>query len=957
MAQNEQINAIQDTPLQADAAHGVLANDPGSTLVLPLVQLLRTSGGGQIYFDTDGSYKYISAPGFSGVDTVQYTTDNAGTGTLTINVAATALVPFVSAGDQLGARHQITHGFGQVGSGVVTADNTQIALAGGGYVVAINYLDQAFGSVIKLQTYDANHNLLGVFDPGVVGGGLRMVPLQNGGYAVAFGVRTPVDPNDPYGSYTQTVSVQLFDAAGHSVTGPTPYDVPGPLDALSGLSLLPDGGFVLLVSTAAALYAQSFSAAGVAEAQNYEIGISGVSRLAGILTNGQIVTYHVENGNEFYLQRYDVHGNPVGTEIHPLNGPENFNSQVHVAQLAGGSFAVTWASNSYVPDPDPNEPDHYFVQLYTQVVDANGNLVGTSNEREFAFTALFGAPNENIVPLANGSFLVWGRSTVVNGEAVDIVQVYDASGSPVGAPIEFVSLTQFGVTRALPYALPDGGFVITLQSADPASHNLLIYDNNGTFIDEVRMHDPGDGTGASSFVLLNRPGGDTLIVGQSFGSVDPNDPNALGDNDIWVQTVRFDGTTPVIRTGAAIHDSAAIVPVKIYIPDPDGSEIVQSIEVSGVPAGWTLDYHSATATLSGGVWTITGAQIAHGGNIDLHLTAPVGTTGSATLSVVAHTIDTDNGSQSQSFPATFNVALSPAPQFQYAAGGNPGPHPLGYQVAGIGDFNHDGTSDILWRNPTTGQVEEWRMKDGHWDASIDLGSRGTGWTVAAIGDFNGDGTSDVLWRETATGKVDAWIMQNGQWSKSVDLGGRGTDWQVLAAADFNGDGTSDTLWRNTTTGQVDEWQMANGNWSKSIGLGSFSTAWNFAAAGDLNHDGTSDILWRNPTTGEVNEWRMVDGNWKGSVALGSFDPSYQLVAVADFNGNGSDDIVWRNPTTGKVEGWVMSAGQWAGSVSLGGFDPAWQFAGSGDFNHAGGADVLWFNATTGQTNTWLLNHV
>src|SRR5688572_8402724 len=87
MAENEQINSVQDTSLFVDAANGVLANDPGATLVLPEVRLLKTSAGGQIYFDDDGSYKYISAPGFSGTDTVQYTTDNAGTGTLTINVS------------------------------------------------------------------------------------------------------------------------------------------------------------------------------------------------------------------------------------------------------------------------------------------------------------------------------------------------------------------------------------------------------------------------------------------------------------------------------------------------------------------------------------------------------------------------------------------------------------------------------------------------------------------------------------------------------------------------------------------------------------------------------------------------------------------------------------------------------------------------------------------------------
>ena len=33
--------------------------------------------------------------------------------------------------------------------------------------------------------------------------------------------------------------------------------------------------------------------------------------------------------------------------------------------------------------------------------------------------------------------------------------------------------------------------------------------------------------------------------------------------------------------------------------------------------------------------------------------------------------------------------------------------------------------------------------------------------VGGTGDYNGDGTSDVLWRNTATGEVDTWLMNGG----------------------------------------------------------------------------------------------------------------------------------------------------------------------------------------------------
>jgi len=310
--------------------------------------------------------------------------------------------------------------------------------------------------------------------------------------------------------------------------------------------------------------------------------------------------------------------------------------------------------------------------------------------------------------------------------------------------------------------------------------------------------------------------------------------------------------------------------------------------------------------------------------------------------------------------ANSNVATMTAHMtlpFQWGGSQDLGSHGAGWQVAGVGDFNHDGTSDVLWRNATTGQVDEWQMANGNWAHSVSLGAHPGSYQVAAIGDFDGDGTSDVLWRDPSTGRLDAWIIANGQWSRSVDLGTHGTDWQVLGAGDFDGDHTSDILFRNSTTGQVDEWHMQNGNWASSRSLGTYDPAWQFAGIGDFNNDGVSDVLWRNPTTGQVDEWKMANGSWAGSVGLGTFNPAFQAAAVNDFNGDGTSDVLWRNPTSGQVEGWVMSNSQFAGTVSLGSFDPAYRLAGSGDFDHSLTADVLWHNPTTGQVQDWLLVHV
>ena len=62
------------------------------------------------------------------------------------------------------------------------------------------------------------------------------------------------------------------------------------------------------------------------------------------------------------------------------------------------------------------------------------------------------------------------------------------------------------------------------------------------------------------------------------------------------------------------------------------------------------------------------------------------------------------------------------------------------QVAGVGDLTGNGTSDILWQNSATGNVDEWQITNGHWAASINLGTHPGNNPIAGVGDFTGGGT-------------------------------------------------------------------------------------------------------------------------------------------------------------------------------------------------------------------------
>ena len=84
-----------------------------------------------------------------------------------------------------------------------------------------------------------------------------------------------------------------------------------------------------------------------------------------------------------------------------------------------------------------------------------------------------------------------------------------------------------------------------------------------------------------------------------------------------------------------------------------------------------------------------------------------------------------------------------------------------WQVKGIGDFDSDGKSDVLWRHETTGENYLYPMdglsikpSEGYVRTVAD-----SAWRIVAVGDYDGDGYSDILWRNFSTGDGYMYPMQ------------------------------------------------------------------------------------------------------------------------------------------------------------------------------------------------------
>jgi hypothetical protein len=151
--------------------------------------------------------------------------------------------------------------------------------------------------------------------------------------------------------------------------------------------------------------------------------------------------------------------------------------------------------------------------------------------------------------------------------------------------------------------------------------------------------------------------------------------------------------------------------------------------------------------------------------------------------------------------------------------------PLNWSIVGVGDFNGDGMADILWRNNTNGNVAIWLMNGTTVtnSSTATFGNMPATWSVAGTGDFNGDGLSDILWRDTA-GDIAIWEM-NGTTILNPSTSGVGnlsTVWSVAETGDFDGNGMSDILWRDSS-GDIAIWFMNGTAIASSAGLGTIPT--------------------------------------------------------------------------------------------------------------------------------------
>ena len=231
------------------------------------------------------------------------------------------------------------------------------------------------------------------------------------------------------------------------------------------------------------------------------------------------------------------------------------------------------------------------------------------------------------------------------------------------------------------------------------------------------------------------------------------------------------------------------------------------------------------------------------------------------------------------------------------------------------DFNHDGKTDLVLRNPGTRQTAIWYLNNNVYLGGAFGPTLPAGWSLIDIGDFNRDGRPDYSLFNAGTRHTAIWYLNNNAYLSGLYGPTLPAGWSLVGAGDFNRDGKPDDLLFNASTRHTAIWYLNNNAYLAGRSGPTLPAGWTVVGVADFNRDSRPDYLLFNAGTRHTAIWYLNNNAYLAGLSGPTLPAGWTVVGVADFNRDNRPDYLLFNASTRHTAIWYLNNNAYLAGLS------------------------------------------